>query len=194
MRKLYLFVLLILAISNISFAQKTKPIKPQCMANFVQLTFGGGFTRPTGWMTDTYNPSGNVFVDFTYKPNFEVGLFLENNYSFMNVIDTLAPTTGFWETAIGARYYFASKNVRSTFFFETSVGTYIIFTGSWKTISGGTVDSKTDVKFGANAGFGTELVLTDNIYITLKAKYHNIFNVDGLMNYIGAGAGLTFRL
>jgi hypothetical protein len=191
---IFYFLILFILVSNVLNAQTKKPIKPQCRYNFFQISAGGGFTRPTGWMTDTYNPSGAISLDVTYKPNPEVGLFMENRYSFMNLVDTLGPSTGFGETTIGPRYYFLSKNVRSSFFFEAALGTYVIFTGAYIDKFNNHIASKTDLKFGGNAGVGADFVITDNFYITLKAKYHNIFQVDGLMNYIGAGAELTFRL
>jgi len=103
------------------------------------------------------------------------------------------PTTGYLENTVGPRFYFVSKNVRSTFFVEASLGMYTRFRSSYNDSNNVLYDSDTEVKLGANGGVGGELVITDNIYITLKAKYHTVFGVGGVITYITGSSGLTFR-
>ena len=195
MRRLYLVILIILTVKNIAFSQYLeKKVKPQCRYNYFQITVGGGFTRPVLEMSNHYNPSAVMGAELAYRVNPEVAVFFEEKYNLMSLIDTAGPSTSFLETSIGTRFYWTSKYVRSTFYIEFAIGPNIKFQGSYVNTANNNVESLTDFKLGANAGFGAELVFTDNIYFTVKAKYHSIFGVGGIITYVDGFAGMTFRL
>ena len=110
----------------------------------------------------------------------------------MGLQDSAGPGTNYLEFTVGPRFYFISKYVRSTFFFEAAAGPYIKMEGSYIKDST-SVPSNTVVKLGANGGLGCELVLSDNIYFTLKGKYHSIFGERGTESFFSGDGGITFR-
>jgi hypothetical protein len=194
MKKTYLLLMIFILFSGFAFSQvKDNKVKPQCRYNYLQITVGSGFIRPTEIMTDTYNPSASAGFDLSYRTNPEVAVFFEGRYNFLSLVDKRGPTSGYLETTFGPRFYFSSKNVRSTFFIETAIGPYTKFVASYTDSTGQSFQSITEIKLGANGGVGGELVFTDNFYFTLKAKYHTIFGIGGLVSYVSGFGGFTFR-
>jgi hypothetical protein len=195
MKKIYLFLLFFIIFYNIAYSQiADKKVKPQCRYNYLQLTVGAGFTRPTEIMADSYNTSANFGFDLSWRVNPEVAVFFESRYNVMSLVDSVGPTTGFLQNTFGTRFYFTSKNVRSSFFVECSVGPYFKFRGSYIDSTNHQSNSVTEVRLGANAGVGGELVFTDNFYFTIKARYHSLFGIGGLISYIDGFGGFTVRL
>ena len=68
------------------------------------------------------------------------------------------------------------------------------FRGSYIDSTNHQSNSVTEVRLGANAGVGGELVFTDNFYFTIKARYHSLFGIGGLISYIDGFGGFTVRL
>jgi hypothetical protein len=192
MKKYYFLAISVLMLVNISFSQKKMKDLPQCRYDFFQLSVSGGFIQPISYMYELYNPSGNVGLDFAYRINQEVAVNLEGRLNFMGLQDSIGPGTNYLEITVGPRYYFISKYVRSTFFFEAATGPYFKMQGSYIKDSL-SIPSNTVVKLGANVGLGGELALTDNIYFTLKGKYHSIFGEKGTESYFSGDGGITFR-
>ncbi len=193
MKKYYIVTLYIFIFAGVAFSQGKKVDRPQCRYNFIQLTLGAGFIQPVSYMYDLYNPSGNIGLELAYRVNPEVAVFMESRLNFMRDQDTTAPAAKYLEITAGPRFYFVSKNVRSTFFFETAAGPYIKFVDAYIAKTGESVPSLTDTKIGANIGVGGELAFTDNIYFTIKAKYHTIFGVGGTITYFSGCGNMTFR-
>ena len=141
-----------------------------------------------------------------------MALYTEVKYNFLNSKDETSPSKGYLESTVGARYYLRPHCCRSSFFFEAGFGPYVYFQDA-RTIQepqaitdpyGSKMDptSYTDAlvnekqsKFyiGANAGIGTELVLTNSLFLTLKSKINSVFEKGGGTTYITGVGGFTIR-
>jgi len=195
MKKYYILAIFILILINVTFSQAKKVERPQCRYNFLQVTAGGGFIQPVSYMYQTYNPSGNIGLEVAYRVNPEVAIFLEGRLNFMRLQDNTktGPPTRYMDVTLGPRFYFVSKNVKSTFFFETAMGPYMKSADAYIDEFGTSIPSVSDTKIGANTGIGGELSFTDNLYFTVKGKYHTIFGVGGTITYFSGCGGLTYR-
>jgi hypothetical protein len=200
MKKLSVFLLLIILSSfSFSFAQnipttiiKDEDMKGYKKKRFFQISALGGFINPLFLLNDDYNASPSVGLDFAYRLNKETALFFEGNYITLDNKDSLAPSRAYIEFAIGSRFYFRAKGVRSSFFFETAAGPYI-FTQSSKVLDSISYDSKTIGKLGMNAGMGGEMVLSNHLFIMVKAKYNYIIERKVTKSYVSGSMGLTIR-
>jgi hypothetical protein len=201
MKKYIIIVFLILLSCDFVPAQNDPCIKSgnpdfkgYKIKDFWQITAQGGFMVPVGkYMTDTYYNSGIIGADVTYKVNTEVALFGEVQYIMLSPKDTLGPSQGYLNLNVGPRIYFRPKCYRSSFFLEAGVGPFFHFQSSYTTPDG-TFDSKTEVRMGANAGVGGELVLTNSLFITLKCKINSIFYSFGSTTFMSSIGGFTIRL
>ena len=161
--------------------------------NFFQLTFQGGFMNPlSNYFVDNYFTSSSFGFDLAYRVNSEVALYTEIKYDLLSPKDTLAPTTAYFESTVGVRFYFRPKCFRSSFFIEAGIGPYI-FMQSAGTTPTKTYESQSSFKFGGNAGIGGELVLTNSLFITLKSKINSIFEPKGTTNFVSGIGGFTIR-
>ncbi|MCE1164054.1 MAG: hypothetical protein LWX07_01475 [Bacteroidetes bacterium] len=200
MNRLIILILLIFSSVSSVLPQNNPVIKtgnPELKGyktkDFVQLTIQGGFMVPAGdYLKNNYFNSGIVGADLAYKVNTEVALFCEVRYLILSPKDTLAPTQGYIEASVGPRFYFRPKCFRSSFFLEAGVGPYFYFQGS--SVTPETVyNSETEIRMGANAGIGGELVLTNSLFITLKTKVHTIFYPFGSTTFVSGVGGFTIR-
>jgi hypothetical protein len=200
MKKLSVFLLLILFNSfSFLFAQnipttiiKDEDMKGYKKKKFFQIAALGGFVNPLFILNDDYNASPYVGLDFAYRLNKETALFFEGNYIMLDNKDSLAPSRKYLEFAIGSRFYFRAKGVRSSFFFEVAAGPYI-FMQSSKVLDSISYDSKTIGKMGMNAGMGGEMVLTNHLFIMVKAKYNYIIESQVTKSYVSGSMGLMIR-
>lgn len=200
MKKLSVFLLLHIIFSfSFSFAQDipTTIIKDEDMRGykkkrFFQITALGGFINPLFILNDKYFASPIAGLDFAYRVNKETALFFEANYIMLENKDTLAPPCKYFNMAIGSRFYFRAKGVRSSFFVETASGPYV-YTQSAATIDTISHQSKTIGKWGLNFGMGGEMVLTNHLFIMIKAKYNYIIESSVTKSYVGGLMGLTVR-
>jgi hypothetical protein len=200
MKKLSVFLLLIILCSfSFSFGQdipttiiKDEDMKGYKKKNFFQLAVLGGFVNPLFILNDSYNASPSVGFDFAYRLNKETALFLEGNYLMLDNKDSIAPNKAYYQLGLGTRFYFRAKGVRSSFFFEAGVGSYV-FTQSALITDSITFDSKTIGKLGLNAGMGGEMVLSNHFFILVKAKYNYIIEHKVTKSYVHGNIGLLVR-
>jgi len=200
MKKLSLFLLLnILYSFSFSFAQdipttiiKDEDMKGYKKKNFFQISVLSGFINPLFILNDRYNASPSLGMDFAYRLNKETALFLEGNYIFLDNKDSLAPSNAYFNIAVGTRFYFRAKGVRSSFFFEAAAGPYF-FMQSSGVVDTTTYESKTIGKMGLNAGMGGEMVLTNHLFVMIKAKYNYIMENKVTKSYVSGSVGLMVR-
>jgi hypothetical protein len=200
MKKISFFLLLIMLCSfSFSFAQdipttviKDEDMKGYKKKEFFQFSILGGFINPLFILNDSYNASPSVGFDFAYRLNKETALYLEGNYIFLDNKDSVAPSNTYLQFALGTRFYFRAKGVRSSFFFEAGAGPYVFMQGSGF-INGINYESKTIGKFGMNAGMGCEMVLSNHVFVMIKAKYNYIIENRVTKSFVGGNMGLNFR-
>lgn len=200
MKKLLVFLLLQIILSfSFSFAQdipttiiKDEDMKGYKKKRFFQITALGGFINPIFILNDKYYASPSVGLDFAYRINKETALFFEGNYIMLENKDSIGPPSTYFNLAIGSRFYFRAKGVRSSFFVEAASGPYVFMQSSLiaDTIS---FQSKTIGKWGLNFGMGGEMVLTNHLFITIKAKYNYIIEKNVTKSYVGGLMGFTIR-
>lgn len=200
MKKLSVFLLLIIINSfSFSFAQdipttiiKDEDMKGYKKKKFFSFSLLGGFVNPLFRLNDHYNVSPSAGFDFAYRLNKETALYLESNYIILDNKDTIAPSCKYLELAIGSRFYFRAKGVRSGFFFEVGTGPYIFMQKS-EVVDSVSFESKTIGKWGMNAGMGGEMVLSNNMFVVLKAKYNYILESGVTKSYVSGNLGLLIR-
>jgi hypothetical protein len=200
MKKLSVFLLLIILYSfSFSFAQdipttiiKDEDMKGYKKKEFFQISALGGFINPLFILNDKYNASPSLGLDFAYRLNKETALFLEGNYIFLDNKDTIAPSSAYFNIAVGTRFYFRAKGVRSSFFFEAAAGPYV-FMQKASVVDTVTFDSKTIGKMGLNAGMGGEMVLSNHLFLMVKAKYNYMIENKVTKSYVSGNMGLTVR-
>lgn len=200
MKKLTFFLLLYIIISfSFSFAQdipttviRDEDMKGYKKKNFFQLSVLGGFINPLFLLNDSYHASPSVGIDFAYRLNKETALFFEGNWIFLDNKDSLTPTSSYLEFALGSRFYFRAKGVRSSFFLEAAAGPYVFIQNS-KVIDTISYQSKTIGKLGLNLGMGGEMVLTNNLFVMIKAKYNYIIERNVTKSFVSGAMGLTVR-
>lgn len=200
MKKLLVFLLLLINFS-FSFLQaqdypitivRDEDMKGYKKKKFFQLSVLGGFVNPIFELNGNYYASPLVGLDFAYRVNKETALFFEGNYIMLENKDSIAPSNSYLNLAIGSRFYFRAKGVRSSFFIEAASGPYVFMQGS-KTIDTISFQSKTIGKWGLNFGMGGEMVLTNHIFIMIKAKYNYIIERNVTKSYVTGAMGFTFR-
>jgi hypothetical protein len=200
MKKICFFLLLIILSSfSFSFAQdipttiiKDEDMKGYKKKQFFQLSLLGGFVNPLFILNDNFNASPSLGLDFAYRLNKETALFFEGNYIMLSNKDSLAPSKAYLELSLGTRFYFRAKGVRSAFFFETAAGQYTLMQSA-ETVGSIVHESKMIGKLGLNAGMGGEMVLSNHIFIMVKAKYHYIIEHQDTRSYVSGNMGITFR-
>lgn len=200
MRKLSVFLLLIILNSfSYLFAQdipttiiKDEDMKGYKKKNFFQISALGGFINPLFILNDKYNASPFVGIDMAYRLNKETAIFMESNYVYLDNKDSLAPSFAYLNIALGTRFYFRAKGVRSSFFFETGAGPYFLMQSA-QVIDTISYESKTIGKMGLNAGMGGEMVLTNHLFVMVKAKYNYIMENKVTKSYVSGSVGLMVR-
>jgi hypothetical protein len=200
MRKNILLLIFVLLCGNQVFSQTNTLLKngnPELRGyktkNFFQLTLQGGFMNPlSSYFVDNYFTSASFGFDLAYRVNTEVALYTEIKYDLLSLKDTLGPTTSYFESTVGVRFYFRPKCYRSSFFIEAGIGPYI-FMQSAGVSPTREYDKQTTFRVGGNAGIGGELVLTNSLFITLKSKVNSIFEPGGSTTFVSGIGGLTIR-
>jgi len=200
MKKISFFLLLIILTSfSFSVAQdipttiiKDEDMKGYKKKEFFQFAALGGFVNPLFILNETYNASPSLGFDFAYRLNKETALFLEGNYIFLDAKDSTAPSSNYLYFGLGTRFYFRAKGVRSAFFFEAGAGPYAFMQKSG-VYYGVNHDSKTIGKFGMNAGMGCEMVLSNHVFVMIKAKYNYIIENKVTKSFLIGNMGLNFR-
>jgi hypothetical protein len=161
--------------------------------NFWQVAVHGGFFIPIGnYLTEKYDNSPSFGAEVAYRLNPEVAIYSEIKYYFLSVKDLNGPSSGYLESTIGTRFYLRHQYYRSSIFFEAGVGTYTFFQGSAVTPEM-TYESTTSVRMGGNTGIGCELVLTNSLFATFKAKMNAIFIPHSATTFVSGIGGLVYR-
>jgi hypothetical protein len=162
--------------------------------NFWQIAVHGGFFIPIGYyLSDRYDNCPSAGAELAYRLNPEVAIYTEIKYYFLSVKDPYGPTASYLESTVGTRFYLRHRSYKSSIFFEAGVGPYTFFQGSAVSPEK-TYESETTVRMGGNAGLGCELVLTNFLYATFKAKMNAIFIPNSATTFVSGIGGLVFRL
>lgn len=217
MKRIIVILVLFFLVENIVYPQNSSSVKTGNSeligfqkSDYLQLTLQSGFLHPLNPYFVNHNyTSGNIGFDLAYRVNTEVALFAEMRYNFLTAKDTLAPNSGYFESTIGARYYILRPSCcRSSLFFESGFGPYMYIQRAGSTekqntntvhppIPGNTTEtvykSENRLSLGANAGFGAELVLTNNLFLTLKGKFNSVFESNGCTTYVTGMGGFTIK-
>lgn len=153
----------------------------------------GGVSFPVGKFGENYKPGPTVGLDLSYKVNKEVGFFGKFGYSiFPSKIAGGVPDGKYLEYTVGPRYYFTSKNLKSSLFVEAGLGGYS-FSQPAYSVNEVQVPEYQTTNFGLNAGLGGVLNLGRDVDLLFKAKYHNILTPDGSTSFIEPVLGIDVR-
>lgn len=157
----------------------------------------GGLAFPIGEFGNNFKSGGNFGINVGDKVNKEVGFYGELGYFFFPNQTSGIPDGKMFEFTAGPRYYFTSKNLKSSIFLEAGLGGYNFTQSGYNTMIAG-VDTqipevnKTD--FGVNAGIGAVLNLGRDVDMIFKLKYHNVLNSDGSRSFVAPLLGIDVRL
>jgi len=224
MKRITIILFLVFLFGNQSFCQKSSSRKNANielagfkLKNYVQLTLQSGFMNPVNpYFVEHNYTSGNMGFDVSYRVNREVALYTEMKYNFLTSKDEAAPSSGYIESTIGARYYIRPSCYRSSIFFEAGFGPFVFLQkGSGTPGTPPAVydkfgrklppsaymtnepqnyyEEQTNVRMGGNAGIGAELVITNTLFFTLKSKINTVFESNGCTTYVTGLGGITIR-
>lgn len=161
---------------------------------FWQIAIHGGFFIPVGYyLSDSYDNSPSAGAEVAYRLNSEVAIYTEIKYYFLSVKDPYGPSAGYLESTIGTRFYLRHQSYKSSIFFEAGIGPYTFIQGSAVSPEK-TYESTTTVRMGGNAGLGCELVLSNSLFATFKAKMNAIFIPNSATTFVSGIGGLVYRL
>jgi hypothetical protein len=185
-------VLMILVSSGSVNSQTTYTTKKAAYPQ-VSVSGLGGVSFPVGKFGENYKSGPTFGIDLSYKVNKEVGFFGKFGYSiFPNKVLGGAPNGKYMEYTVGPRYYFTSKNLKSSLFLEAGLGGYS-FTQPAYVVNGAEAAEYQSTNFGLNAGVGGVLNLGRDVDLLFKAKYHNILTPDGSTSFIEPVLGVDIR-
>ncbi|MBK9334662.1 MAG: outer membrane beta-barrel protein [Ignavibacteria bacterium] len=157
------------------------------------LTGLGGVSFPVGNFGEKYKSGPTFGIDLSYKVNKEVGFYGKFGYSlFPNKAVGGAPDGKYLQYTAGPRYYFTSKNLKSSLFLEAGIGGYSFMQPAY-TVNAVPVAEYQTTNFGVNAGVGGVLNLGRDVDLLFKAKYHNILTPDGSSSFIEPVLGIDIR-
>ncbi len=218
MKRIIAILVLVFLVENIVYSQNSSSVRTINSemigfqrSDYVQLTLQSGFIHPLNpYFVNNNYTSGNIGFDLSYRINTEVALFAEMRYNFLTSRDTAAPNSGYFESTVGARYYIIRPSCcRSSLFFESGFGPFLFIQREGNSGNGKTTNtvhppipgsetvkvynSESRLSLGANAGIGAELVLTNNLFITLKSKFNSVFESNGCTTFVTGMGGLTVK-
>ncbi len=173
--------------SQTSYTTVKKSAYPQ-----LSLSPFGGIMFPVAKLSDNFKPGGSVGLDLSYKVNKEVGFFAKFGYDFFRSKTSGVPDGRFFEYTAGPRYYFTSKNLKSSIFLEAGIGAYT-FNQHGYLMEGTAYPEVSYTKFGYNAGIGAVLNLGRDIDLLFKTQYNTIMTEDGSSSYITPLLGIDVR-
>lgn len=198
MKTILIVIFLIVFTAGVTAQQKpvTKEKRKQYPHFSISPIGGVLFPLPKA-LSNSFKPGALFGLDFSYRINKEVGFFVNGSYAFMSSKTTGAPVGSYLIGDLGPRYYFTSKNLKSTIFLEASVGVYNFRQSSYSindtagTTS--TIDQISDTKAGISGGIGGSLAVSESIDILLKTNYHTVFTQNGSSSFMTVMGGLEFR-
>lgn len=183
-------VLSLLLVMGISAQSQTKIKSPYPVFSVSPV---GGVSFPVGKFSDNFKTGPSFGLDLSYRVNKEVGFYAKFGYNIFSNKLTERPDGNYMEYTVGPRYFFTSKNLKSSMFVEAGVGGYT-FTQDAYTINIIEIPKASDTKFGINAGAGATLNLGRTVDLIVKLKYHNILTEGGSTSFISPLLGIDIRL
>lgn len=153
----------------------------------------GGVAFPVGNFGENFKSGPTFGLDLSYKVNKEVGFYGKFGYStFPDKTIGAAPDGKYLEYTAGPRYYFTSRNLKSSIFLEAGIGGYTFMQDAY-VLNGVDVAKYETTNFGMNGGIGGILNLGRDVDMLFKAKYHNILTTDGSTSFIEPVLGIDIR-
>ena len=179
--------------------------------DYFQFTVQSGFIQPVNpYLASRSYTSGNIGMDISYRVNTELALYIEMRYNFITAKDTAATNSGYFESTIGARYYLIKPYCcRSSLFFESGFGPYVFVQRPSGLYYESNIDPKgrkptrrdpkdiyesvRRVSLGGNIGIGAELVISNNLFFTIKSKFNSVFESNGCTSFVTGIGGITMK-
>lgn len=178
--------------SNDANSQQTYKTKKSAFPQW-SLSGIGGVAFPVGNFGENFKAGPTFGLDLSYKVNKEVGFYGKFGYStFPDKTNGGAPDGKYIEYTAGPRYYFTSKNLKSSIFLEAGIGGYSFMQDAY-VLNGVDVAKYETTNFGINGGIGGILNLGRDVDMLFKAKYHNILTTDGSTSFIEPVLGIDIR-
>ncbi|MEO8666147.1 MAG: outer membrane beta-barrel protein [Ignavibacteria bacterium] len=181
--------MLVVAFACIAFSTNSQAQmkKKSPYPNF-SLSPVGGIAFPIGNFGDNFKSGPSFGLDISYRVNKEVGFYAKFGYNIFASKTVGLSDAKLIEATAGPRYFFTSRNLKSSIFLEAGLGAYNL-----KVDASPTTLETSETKFGVNAGIGAVLNLSKPIDLVFKVKYHNILTEGGSSSYIAPMLGLDFR-
>jgi hypothetical protein len=189
--KRLLLVALVILFSSMVYSQPTYKVKKSAYPQW-SLSPIAGVSFPVGALGNSYKSGANLGLDLSYKVNKEVGFYGEFGYNFLRNNTEGIPDAKYLAYTVGPRYFFTSKNLKSSIFLEAGIGAYT-FSQEAYTVGELTSPGSTDTKFGVNAGIGAILNLGRDVDLLFKTKYNTVLNTDGSSSFITPVLGVDVR-
>lgn len=197
--KTILLVICLIVFTGSLYSQQ-KPVEKEKRKSYPHFSIspigGALFPLPKN-LSNSFKPGAMFGLDISYRVNKEVAIFVNGAYAFMSSKTNGAPIGSYLIGDIGPRYYFTSKNLKSSVFLEASVGVYNFRQNSYNVEdtagTTATIDQISDTKAGISGGLGGSLALSKDIDILVKSDYHVVFTQNGSSSFITVMSGLEFR-
>lgn len=187
-----LFISMFILLNAQLYSQTTYSVKKSPYPQW-SLSGLGGVAFPVGEFGNQFKSGPTFGLDLSYKVNKEVGFWGKFGYSmFPDKSNGAAPDGKYIEYTAGPRYYFTSKNLKSSIFLEAGIGGYSFMQNAY-TLNGEQVAEYSTTNFGLNAGLGGILNLGRDVDLLFKAKYHNVLTSDGSNSFIEPVLGIDLR-
>ena len=189
MKKIYIFIILLIFICNSLFAQNTMRSDTLRKLPFWSISMLGGLVLPFGDFSNNYNTSIDAGMDISYHPIRHWAFFFNSHYTFLLAKDVnYTGNAGYLELGVGARVYLGKAH--EIFFVEAGVGDYIYhFTSP---ISNTPATTKGNI--GVKAGIGGNMPVSDKILLLIKTDMHLVFTTGSKTYYTGLYGGVRFIL
>jgi opacity protein-like surface antigen len=164
---------------------------------YFELTPMAGVLFPVGVFANDFDISGRAGLDMGYRINSEVGVYGNVSYNFLSPKQSEGPGASYLSYTVGPRYYFTNPKLKSTIFLEAGVGGYSFTRDEYSITNQGITTNfpeAGETRFGVNTGIGADVIVSDNVSLMLKAKYHIIMSGgDNARSFIGTDAGVNIR-
>ncbi len=177
--------------------ENTSEVSKMKTHGYWELSPMGGVIFPVGIFSENFDISGRAGLDLGYRINKEVAIYGNVSYNFLSSKIQEGPSASYLSYTVGPRYYFTNPKLKSTLFLEAGVGGYTFTQDEYSTTVQGVATNfpeEGETRFGINAGVGGDIVMSDNVSLILKAKYHLIMSGgDNARSFIGTDAGVNIR-
>lgn len=179
---------------------QTKPQKVE--KDNYSITLSTGIANSTT-NTNTGNTSGIVGLRVSYDVNDKLSLGSDVGYNKIQNAYTNSATL--LQMTYGPRYYINVKELKSAFFFDVSMGGYMYATReenpsqhtsdatSHRDLSASTPSSN-KVNLGLSGSIGGEMYVSKAFGITVRGRYHTIFEGEESTNFYTLEGGVKVNL